>query len=107
MNDETRATMTVEAASQALDVHVNTVRNWIRAGFLEARELPSGFHRPYVDSVLHHVAGQPSPSQIKEAMRELSTIAEKHERAAAGLRSAIETLRSTFDELDRMEDPQP
>lgn len=37
--------VTVRAAAVALNVHENTVRNWIDRGLIEAERLPSGVRR--------------------------------------------------------------
>lgn len=46
-------TMSVRAAARTLGVHENTIRNWMDRGWLDYRQLPSGFRRPLVESVRH------------------------------------------------------
>lgn len=49
---DTQARLTVREAARRLGVHENTIRNWIRAGYLNSVTLPgSGYHRIPEDEV--------------------------------------------------------
>ena len=89
-------TMTVKAAAAALDVHPNTVRNWVNRGLLDAHRLPSGFARPYVTAVtelaftLARGDSGTGAETITAAM--LDAEADHLELRAAALRRAAEIL---------------
>lgn len=44
-------TLTVREAAKRLDIHENTVRNWMESGKLAHITLPSGFRRPTAKGV--------------------------------------------------------
>lgn len=88
--EKTRPTMTVRAAADLLDVHENTIRNYIREGLIEAFEMPHGFRRPYADSVLSLVPD--SERDVATFRRLMLSKAERLERDAAALRRAIAAL---------------
>lgn len=90
-----RPTVTVAAAAAALGVHVNTVRNWVRNGHLEARALPSGFARPYLDAVAQLATADADADQLAELADALDVLAARLTQRADALREAAATLRGT------------
>jgi excisionase family DNA binding protein len=90
-NIERNPTMTVRAAARALDVHENTIRNWITAGQMQAWESPGGFRRPYLSEVARVAEGDAGvPHGLAD---DLDAVAERLERRALALREAADRLR--------------
>jgi excisionase family DNA binding protein len=85
-------TVSVRAAAKVLDVHENTVRNWISSGRLAYVETPGGRRRPTAESVLDLAAETPAMSDV-DAAAMLDTLAEDLEARARHLREAAATVR--------------
>lgn len=81
--------MTVREAASILDVHENTIRNWIGSGRLRARSLPGGVRRPYAAEVVRLVEDD-LPVALAD---DLDEVALRLERRAAALRAAAEAMR--------------
>lgn len=86
--------MTVKDAADLLGVHVNTIRNYIREGLIEAFEMPHGFRRPYADSVLSLV----TETDLDWLRSMLTGKAERLERQAATLRRMLAGLEEEWEE---------
>ena len=88
--------MTVKAAAEALDVHENTVRNWVNRGLLDAHRLPSGFQRPYVSAVSELVLtlsrGDSGSGAERITAAMLDAEADHLELRASALRRAADVL---------------
>lgn len=93
MSEREQPTMPVRAAAHVLGVHENTIRNYIRDGLLEAKELPSGFRRPYVDGVVAMISRPPAEDLQEVTAATLESQAAVLEQRAVALRRAAEIIR--------------
>jgi excisionase family DNA binding protein len=103
MIDPPPRTMSVRAAAQALGVHENTIRNWLRSGTLPGVKLPSGVHRPIAADVLARVRARADQvtGELHSYADELDDVADELHTRSRHVHHAADTLRTSNVDPER------